>query len=126
MKLCLGGEDQSEAENRGGRYGTTDRESVYRAHVALIREKCKVHGYTLSIKMYATVCAGGCAIYKFQRNWCIRRSCTPTATYEARAVIKKSDHLKMLSIILPSHRKKSVLRGHCERNPRCAGLRGGS
>ncbi|GBP44717.1 hypothetical protein EVAR_81485_1 [Eumeta japonica] len=31
--------------------------------------------------------------------------CTPTATYEARAVIKKSDHLKTLSIILPTHRK---------------------
>ncbi|GBP14436.1 hypothetical protein EVAR_7723_1 [Eumeta japonica] len=42
---------------------------------------------------------------------CIRRSCILTATCEARAVIKKSDHLKMLSIIVPTHRKKSVLRG---------------
>ncbi|GBP15515.1 hypothetical protein EVAR_9293_1 [Eumeta japonica] len=48
---------------------------------------------------------------------CIRRS--KTATYDARAVIKKFDHLKTLSIILPTHRKKSVLRGDRTRNPRC-------
>ncbi|GBP35282.1 General transcription factor II-I repeat domain-containing protein 2 [Eumeta japonica] len=45
----------------------------------------------------------------FNRIWCMRRSCTPTATYEARDVTKKSDHLKMLSIILPTYRKKFVL-----------------
>ncbi|GBP61599.1 hypothetical protein EVAR_27486_1 [Eumeta japonica] len=32
------------------------------------------------------------------------------------AVIKKFDRLKMLSIILPTRRKKSVLPGDCERN----------
>ncbi|GBP41218.1 hypothetical protein EVAR_30656_1 [Eumeta japonica] len=30
-----------------------DRESVFRAHVAFMREKCKEHGHT-SIKMYGT------------------------------------------------------------------------
>ncbi|GBP49061.1 hypothetical protein EVAR_81621_1 [Eumeta japonica] len=35
---------------------------------------------------------GGCAIYKLQRNWCICRSCTPAATYKARAAINKSEH----------------------------------
>ncbi|GBP52203.1 hypothetical protein EVAR_87588_1 [Eumeta japonica] len=70
------------------------------------------------LKYMQLICAGGCAIYKLQQNWCIRRSCTPTTTYEAHAVINKSDHLKTLSIILPKYRKKSVLRGDCERNPR--------
>ncbi|GBP91167.1 hypothetical protein EVAR_67277_1 [Eumeta japonica] len=35
------------------------------------------------------------------------------------AVIKKFDRLKTLSIILRTHRKKSVLRGDCGRNPSC-------
>ncbi|GBP13151.1 Probable hydroxyacid-oxoacid transhydrogenase, mitochondrial [Eumeta japonica] len=43
----------------------------------------------------------------------------PTATYEARALIKKSDHLKTLSIILPTYCEKSVFRGDCTRNLRC-------
>ncbi|GBP03607.1 hypothetical protein EVAR_101900_1 [Eumeta japonica] len=34
---------------------------------------------------------GGCAIYRLQRNWCIRRSCTLTATCEAPAAINKSE-----------------------------------
>ncbi|GBP47504.1 hypothetical protein EVAR_30592_1 [Eumeta japonica] len=35
---------------------------------------------------------GGCAIYKLQRNWCIRHSCTPTATCKSRAAINKPEY----------------------------------
>ncbi|GBP06141.1 hypothetical protein EVAR_3524_1 [Eumeta japonica] len=81
-----------------------------------MREKCKVHGHAPSIKIHATICADGCAIYELQRNRCIRCSCTPTATFEARAVINKSDHLNTLCIVVPTQHKKSVLRGDCTRN----------
>ncbi|GBP79481.1 hypothetical protein EVAR_59155_1 [Eumeta japonica] len=36
------------------------------------------------LKYMQLICASGCTIYKLQQDWCIRRSCTPTATYEAR------------------------------------------
>ncbi|GBP27324.1 hypothetical protein EVAR_18797_1 [Eumeta japonica] len=65
--------------------------------------------------------------YKLQQNLYIRCSCSPsgpTTTYEARAVIKKSDHLKTLSIILTTHCEKSVLRGDCTRNPRLSSSAG--
>ncbi|GBP94277.1 hypothetical protein EVAR_102924_1 [Eumeta japonica] len=83
--------------------------------------KCKVHDHAPSINIYAD----GYAIYKLQRNCCIHLSCTPAATCEARAAINKSDHLKTLSIILPT----------CRMNPysettvkeiRSASLRGGA
>ncbi|GBP48715.1 hypothetical protein EVAR_88176_1 [Eumeta japonica] len=83
--------DQSEAENRGGRYGTTANrcnERMWRSYVKFV--KCTATPPQL--KCMPLICAGGCMIYKLQRNWCIRRSCTSIATYEARAVIKKSAH----------------------------------
>ncbi|GBP14919.1 hypothetical protein EVAR_75493_1 [Eumeta japonica] len=57
----------------------------------------------------------------YEKKRCIRRSCTPTATYEAHAVINKPHYLKTLFIIFPTLRKKSVLRGDCARNPRSDG-----
>ncbi|GBP91790.1 hypothetical protein EVAR_65904_1 [Eumeta japonica] len=65
---------------------------------------------SVGVIFHYQIYVGGCAIYKFQRNRCIRRiectdaltSCTPTATCEAHAAIKKSDHLKTLFIILPT------------------------
>ncbi|GBP06219.1 Zinc finger BED domain-containing protein 4 [Eumeta japonica] len=83
MELCLNGEDQSETENRGGRYGTaTNRCSERMWRSCVENAKCMA---TLSrLKCMQLICAGGCAINKLQRNRCIRRSCTPTATYEAR------------------------------------------
>ncbi|GBP33489.1 hypothetical protein EVAR_23892_1 [Eumeta japonica] len=81
-----------------------DRESVYRAHVALMLEVYEVYGHVPSIGMYAAYMCSRCVIYKLQRNWCIRRSCTLTTTCEARAVINGL-HIQTLSIILPTHRK---------------------
>ncbi|GBP90378.1 Peptidyl-prolyl cis-trans isomerase CWC27 homolog [Eumeta japonica] len=46
----------------------------------------------LRIQCMQLIWAGGCAIYKLQRFYCIRHSCTPAATCEARVVIKKSEH----------------------------------
>ncbi|GBP80947.1 hypothetical protein EVAR_56585_1 [Eumeta japonica] len=66
---------------RSLRYG---RESVFRTHVAPTRKECKMHGHAFPIKMYATQCASGCTTYKMLLDWCIRRSCTPTATHETR------------------------------------------
>ncbi|GBP92708.1 hypothetical protein EVAR_60794_1 [Eumeta japonica] len=106
MKLCLGG--GSDKKPRTAAVVTIQPQINVRAHVVLLPKICEMHGHTPSIKMHATQCAGGCAIYKLQQNWCIRRSCTATATCEARAAIKTFDHLKTLSIILLTHRKKSV------------------
>ncbi|GBP50083.1 hypothetical protein EVAR_17344_1 [Eumeta japonica] len=63
------------------RYG---RKSVSRALVAPMHMNAKVHGHASPIKMYATQMCNGCTIYKMQLEWCIRHSCTPTVTYEAR------------------------------------------
>ncbi|GBP06382.1 hypothetical protein EVAR_4536_1 [Eumeta japonica] len=72
-----------------------DRESVYRAHVALIREICEVYGYALSI--------------------IIR---TLAATSETRAAINKSEHRKAVHHFAHPP-QESVLRGDCEGNPKC-------
>ncbi|GBP71330.1 hypothetical protein EVAR_57714_1 [Eumeta japonica] len=77
-KLCLGGKDQSEAKNRGGRYGT----AANRCSERIKNVKCMATPSQL--KCMQLICASRCAIYKLQRDWCIRRSCTLTATYEAR------------------------------------------
>ncbi|GBP66130.1 hypothetical protein EVAR_51299_1 [Eumeta japonica] len=61
------------------------------------------------------ICAGGSAFYKLQRYWYIRRSCTPTATCEARAVINKSEQRNAVHYFAHTP-QKSVLRGDCEEN----------
>ncbi|GBP51210.1 hypothetical protein EVAR_85421_1 [Eumeta japonica] len=55
----------------------------------------------------------GYAIYKLQRNRRIRRSCTPNATHEARAVINKSDHQNAVHHFAHTP-QESVPRGDCE------------
>ncbi|GBP75747.1 hypothetical protein EVAR_59390_1 [Eumeta japonica] len=50
-----------------------DHELVCRPYVALMREIYKVYGHASSnVKYMQPICTGGCAIYKLQRNWCIR------------------------------------------------------
>ncbi|GBP63929.1 hypothetical protein EVAR_40180_1 [Eumeta japonica] len=70
-----------------------DCELVYRAHVTLIREIC-------------------------ERNSCIRRSCSPAATRDARAAIIKSEHRNAVHHFAHTPRE-SVLRDDCEENPKC-------
>ncbi|GBP41242.1 hypothetical protein EVAR_30680_1 [Eumeta japonica] len=48
-----------------------------------------------------------------QRNWCIHRSCTPTAICEARTAINKSVHP------FAHTPQESVLQVDCEENPNC-------
>ncbi|GBP14411.1 hypothetical protein EVAR_92397_1 [Eumeta japonica] len=62
--------------------------------------------------------AGGCAIYKLQRNWCIRCSRTPAATCEARAAINKSEHRNAV-LHFARTPQESVLRGDCEGYLKC-------
>ncbi|GBP77238.1 hypothetical protein EVAR_13261_1 [Eumeta japonica] len=50
----------------------------------LMRKKCMAT--PLQLKCMQLICAGGCAIYKLQRDRCIRCSYTPTATNEARLI----------------------------------------
>ncbi|GBP87654.1 hypothetical protein EVAR_58029_1 [Eumeta japonica] len=54
----------------------------------------RVAGYLSFVKI-STSCASN------QKNKCIRRSYTPASTFKARAVIKKSEHLKRY----PRHRQ---------------------
>ncbi|GBP67214.1 hypothetical protein EVAR_47775_1 [Eumeta japonica] len=57
-----------------------DRESVFRAHEV---KYAKCMATPARLKCMQLIYAGGCAIYKLRRNWCIRRSYAPTAIYEA-------------------------------------------
>ncbi|GBP27305.1 hypothetical protein EVAR_18776_1 [Eumeta japonica] len=60
--------------------------------------------------------------YWCHQKWRLLRvlsSSTPTATYEDRA-LKKNLIIETLSIILPTHCQKSVLRSDCTRNPRAS------
>ncbi|GBP76033.1 hypothetical protein EVAR_33341_1 [Eumeta japonica] len=60
----------------------------------LMRKICKEHGHApLDYNVCSSHVQFGCNIYKLQQNRCIRRSCTPTATSEARVAINKSKHL---------------------------------
>ncbi|GBP70904.1 hypothetical protein EVAR_48869_1 [Eumeta japonica] len=63
--------------------------------------------------------AGGCPIYELQRNRCIRCSCTPTATCQARAAIKKFEHLNAVHHFAHTP-PECVLRGDCEEISKCA------
>ncbi|GBP62760.1 hypothetical protein EVAR_51712_1 [Eumeta japonica] len=67
-----GGEDQSEIENRGGRYGTTANRCTKRMYRSCVKNaKCMTTPPRL--KYMELVCAVGCAIYKLQWNYFIRR-----------------------------------------------------
>ncbi|GBO99585.1 hypothetical protein EVAR_730_1 [Eumeta japonica] len=66
------------------------------------------------LKCMQLICTGGCAIYNLQRNWCIRRSCTPTTTCEARAAINKSNEHRNAIHHFAHTPQESVLRGECE------------
>ncbi|GBP66592.1 hypothetical protein EVAR_47848_1 [Eumeta japonica] len=81
-KSRAGGWGESEAENRGDRYGTTANRCIERMWRSFVKNaKCIA---TPRLKYMQLIYVGGCAIYRLQQNWCIHRSCTPTATYEAR------------------------------------------
>ncbi|GBP28600.1 hypothetical protein EVAR_85799_1 [Eumeta japonica] len=69
------------------RYG---HESVYQAHVALLRKECKVQGHAPSNVMYTIICAGECTIYKLQPFWYIRHNWIAEVICEARAEYVKS------------------------------------
>ncbi|GBP09203.1 hypothetical protein EVAR_4067_1 [Eumeta japonica] len=60
------------------------------------------------------ICAGGYAIYQLQHNWCIRRSCTPTATCEARVALNKSEHQNAVHYFVHTP-QESVHHGDCAR-----------
>ncbi|GBP47646.1 hypothetical protein EVAR_40042_1 [Eumeta japonica] len=75
------------------------------------------------LKSMQLIFVGGCAIYKMQLDWCIRRNCTSTAINEARLKYRSLDRLKKLSIICPPHRKKSVHPKPVMDNPGIALLR---
>ncbi|GBP52403.1 hypothetical protein EVAR_4686_1 [Eumeta japonica] len=53
------------------------------------------------------------AIYRYMRDWCIRHSCTPTATFEPRAAINKSEHRNAVRHFAHTP-QESVLRGDCQ------------
>ncbi|GBP40909.1 hypothetical protein EVAR_88970_1 [Eumeta japonica] len=96
---------------------------VFRAHVEFIREICEVHGYACTIVKYAAhMCR--CAIYKLQRNWCIRRSCTPPPL--VKLVLQKTSlNVETLSIIFPTQHKNPYSEA-TEKKIRSAGLHGGA
>ncbi|GBP51186.1 hypothetical protein EVAR_98010_1 [Eumeta japonica] len=98
-----------------------DRESVYGLHVAFMCKMCEF------VRVEHTPCARahGLLITGFplhEENYkkkCIRRNCTPAATCKARAAINKSEHLKTLSIILPTHCKNPYSEATVKENPKC-------